>query len=46
MVTPYQRRLLLSCALNVGMTRAKERLYLIADELPCPEIERARNLMD
>ena len=32
--------------LYVGMTRAKERLYLIADELPCPEIERARNLMD
>ncbi len=32
--------------LYVGMTRAKERLYLIADELPCPEIECARNLMD
>ena len=32
--------------LYVGMTRAKERLYLIADELPCTEIERARNLMD
>ena len=32
--------------LYVGMTRAKERLCLIADESPCPEIERARNLMD
>ena len=32
--------------LYVGMTRARERLYLIADASPCPEIERARNLMD
>ena len=32
--------------LYVGMTRAKERLYLIADESPCPEIERARDLMN
>ena len=32
--------------LYVGMTRAKERLYLIADEAPCQEIERARDLMD
>ncbi|MDE0062891.1 MAG: UvrD-helicase domain-containing protein [Gammaproteobacteria bacterium] len=32
--------------LYVGMTRAKERLYLIADESTCPEIDRARKLMD
>ncbi|MCY3775030.1 MAG: AAA family ATPase [Candidatus Aminicenantes bacterium] len=28
--------------LYVGMTRAKERLYMIADEAPCPEVENAR----
>ena len=28
--------------LYVGMTRATERLFLIADETPCPEIENAR----
>jgi superfamily I DNA/RNA helicase len=32
--------------LYVGMTRAKERLYLIADEGPCPELEEARNLFE
>lgn len=32
--------------LYVGMTRARERLYLIADEMPCDEIERARDYFD
>ena len=29
--------------LYVAMTRARDRLYLIADEQPCPEIEHARD---
>ncbi len=32
--------------LYVGMTRARELLYLFSDESPCPEIERALDLMD
>ena len=32
--------------LYVGMTRAKERLYLIADEAPCPEMEKASHLFE
>ena len=32
--------------LYVGMTRAKERVLLIADESPCLEIERARDLLE
>lgn len=31
--------------LYVGMTRATERLYLIADETPCPEIENAKDFL-
>lgn len=32
--------------LYVGMTRAKERVFLISDESPCPEIERASDLLE
>ena len=32
--------------LYVGMTRATERLYLISDEAPCRELERARHLFE
>lgn len=32
--------------LYVGMTRAKERLYLVADEEPGRELERARDLFE
>ena len=32
--------------LYVGMTRAKERVFLVADESPSPEIERASDLLE
>jgi len=32
--------------LYVGMTRAKERVFLIADEAPCDEIQQAYDLFD
>ncbi len=32
--------------LYVGMTRARERLYLVADEVPCEELEKARDRFD
>ena len=38
-----EERLLNLDRVYVAMTRAKERLYLIADEQPCEEIQRARD---
>lgn len=38
-----EERLLNLDRLYVAMTRAKDRLYLIADEQPCDEIQRARD---
>lgn len=32
--------------LYVGMTRAKETLYLVADEEPCPELDKARDFFE
>ena len=40
-----ERQLVLD-RLYVGMTRARERLYLVADESPCEELERARDRFD
>ena len=40
-----ERQLVLD-RLYVGMTRARERLYLVADEAPCEELEKARDRFD
>ena len=40
-----ERQLVLD-RLYVGMTRARERVYLVADESPCKELENAREFFD
>ena len=40
-----ERQLVLD-RLYVGMTRARERLFLVADESPCKELESAREFFD
>ena len=39
----HEERLLNLDRLYVAMTRARDRLYLIADEQPCDEVQRARD---
>ena len=41
-----EARLLQLTRLYVAMTRAKDRLYLLADEEPCQEIDAARDYFD
>ena len=44
--SPEEERQLNLDRLYVAMTRAKERLYLVADERPCAEIENAEGYLD